>query len=90
MHGSVMAKGVVFLGDKGQHEEEGRERGGRGEMAWARPLHFKIFILIILGTAPAAYGSSPATAAGLHHSQSNSRSKPCLRPAPQLMARPDS
>ena len=39
-----------------------------------------------------AYGSSQAragigaAAAGLQHSQGNARSKPCLRPTPQLAA----
>ena len=42
-----------------------------------------------------AYGSSQArgligaTAAGPRHSHSNARSKPCLRPTPQLAAMPD-
>ena len=42
--------------------------------------------------APVVYGGSQAsgqigaTAAGLHHSHSNSRSKPLLQPTPQLMA----
>ena len=41
-----------------------------------------------------AYGGSQASsrietvAAGLHHSHSNTRSKPCLRPTPQLTAMP--
>ena len=41
--------------------------------------------------APVAYRSSQArgrvtaTAVGLHHSQGSARSKPCLRPTPQLM-----
>ena len=45
--------------------------------------------------APAAYGGSQsrgpirAVAAGLHHSHSIARSKPCLRPTPQLTAMPD-
>ena len=45
--------------------------------------------------APTAYGDSQArgppgaTAAGLHHSHSNIRSKPSLQPTPQLTARPD-
>ena len=44
------------------------------------------------GAAPAAYGGSQArgqiraTAAGLHHSHSNARSKPHLQPTAQLMA----
>ena len=43
---------------------------------------------------PTAYGSSQAkgqiraTAASLHHSHSNTESKPCLWPMPQLRARP--
>ena len=42
--------------------------------------------------APAAYGGSQArgqfgaVAAGLHHSHSNARSKPCLQPTPKLRA----
>ena len=42
-----------------------------------------------------AYGSSPArgqigaTAAGLHHSHGNTRSKPHLQPTPQLAEMPD-
>ena len=42
--------------------------------------------------APAIYGGSQTrgpirdTAAGLHHSHSNTRSKPCLRPTSQLLA----
>ena len=50
-------------------------------------LHFR--------AAPVAYGRSQArgpvgaAGAGLHHSHSNARSKPCLQPTPQLMATPD-
>ena len=46
--------------------------------------------------APTAYGSSQArgqigvAAVSLHHSHSNTRSKPRLQPTPQLMATPDS
>ena len=42
-----------------------------------------------------AYGGSQdrdlirAVAAGLHQSHSNTKSKPCLWPTPQLMATPD-
>ena len=45
--------------------------------------------------APAAYGSSQARGrikaapVSLPHSHSNARSKPCLRPTPQLTAMPD-
>ena len=44
---------------------------------------------------PAAYGNSQtrvrivAIAASLHHSHNNARSKPHLRPTPQLRATPD-
>ena len=44
---------------------------------------------------PTAYGGSQARgliraiATGLHHSHSNSGSKPCLQPTPQLRATPD-
>ena len=49
-----------------------------------------LFLVFSFRAAPVAYGSSRvrgwirATAAGLHHSHSNARSKPSLRPAPQL------
>ena len=36
-----------------------------------------------------ARGRIGAVAAGLHHSHSNTRSEPCLRPIPQLTAMPD-
>ena len=36
-----------------------------------------------------ARGLIGAAAAGLHHSHSNVRSKPCLRATPQLTAMPD-
>ena len=55
-----------------------------------------IYLLILLFRAfLAAYGDSQArdgigaTAAGLHHNQSNARSEPCLKPTPQLMTMPD-
>ena len=50
------------------------------------------FVFCFLRLQPAAYGSSQArgrngaTAAGLRHSHRNAGSKPCLQPAPQLMA----
>ena len=34
-------------------------------------------------------GPIGAVAAGLHHSHSNTGSKPCLQPIPQLTAMPD-
>ena len=58
------------------------------------PLFF-FFFFCFLGPHSMAYESSQATgqiragAAGLHHSHSNSRSKPCLWPMPQLTAMPD-
>ena len=54
-------------------------------------ISFYVFILCFRAT-PAAYGSSQArgwiraTSAGLHHTHSNTGSKPCLQPTPQLMA----
>ena len=54
-------------------------------------LHF----FFLFTAAPAAYGSSQAKAgirveaADLHHSHSNARSKPRLRPLAQLVATPD-
>ena len=53
------------------------------------------FFLLLFRAALTAYVSSQArgriraTAAGLHHSHSNSGSEPCLRPTPQLMTKPD-
>ena len=53
------------------------------------------FVCFLFRAAPAAYGGSQArgligaAAAGLHHSHSNSGSKPCLRATPQLTATPD-
>ena len=52
-------------------------------------------LFLLFRAAPSAYGGSQArgligaTAAGLHHSHSNTGSKPPLRPTPQLMATPD-
>ena len=52
-----------------------------------------LFVLFFLFRAiPIAYGSSQArgqigaAAAGLHYSHSNTGSKPCLQPMPQLVA----
>ena len=56
---------------------------------------FVLFCFLLFRTVPAAYGGSQprgpigATSAGLHHSHSDARSEPCLRPALQLMAMPD-
>ena len=58
---------------------------------------FFFFFLFSGGTAPLAHGGSQprgltgarATIAGLHHSHSNSGSKPLLQPTPQLKATPD-
>jgi len=53
-----------------------------------------IFYVLLFRAAPSAYGGSQARgigamAAGLHHSHSNTGSKLCLRPTPQLTAPPD-
>ena len=53
------------------------------------------FFFFLFKASPAAYGGSQARgllrarAAGPHHSHSNAGSRLCLRPTPQLMARPD-
>ena len=53
------------------------------------------FIFVLFRAASTAYGDSQArgriraVAARLHHSHSNIRSKPRLRPTPQLTATPD-
>ena len=52
-------------------------------------------IIIILGGHTETYGSSQArdwigaVAAGLHHSNGNVRSEPCLQSTPKLTAMPD-
>ena len=57
-------------------------------------IYYKRFFFFFRA-APAAYGGSQsmgligAVAAGLHQSHSNTRSEPCLRPIPQLIAMPD-
>ena len=54
-----------------------------------------LFFFLSFMATPKAYGGAQArgpvgaVAAGLHHSHSNARSKPRLRPTPQLMATPD-
>ena len=56
---------------------------------------FSFFLFLLSMAAPAVYGGSlargriRATAAGLHHSHSNSGSEPHLQPTPQLPAMPD-
>ena len=55
----------------------------------------RIFLCVSFRAKPTAYRSFQAggwigaAAAGLHHSHSNTRSKPHLWPTPQLMATPD-
>ena len=51
-----------------------------------------VLLFCLFGATPAEYGTSQArgqigaAAASPHHSRSNARSKPCLRPTPQLTA----
>ena len=58
-------------------------------------LLFFFFFFFLFKAKPMVYGGSQArgrigaAAAGLHHSHSNIRAELCLRPTPQLMARPD-
>ena len=55
-------------------------------------IHLKLFFIGLFQATPTAYGPSQArgqieaTAAGLHHSHSNTGSEPRLRPTPQLTA----
>ena len=61
------------------------------------PISYFIYLYIfgLLSAAPVAYGGSQprdqirALAASLHHSHSNTRSEPRLRPTPQLTAMPN-
>ena len=54
-----------------------------------------LYFFCLFRAAPEAYGGSQArgliraVAPGLHHSHSNTRSKPRLRHTPQLTATPD-
>ena len=58
-------------------------------------LFFFFLAFCLFRAAPAAYEGSQArsliaaVAAGLHHSHSNARFKPCLQPTPQLTEMPD-
>ena len=64
------------------------------ELLYFLPIYFYLFFCL-LRAALAAYGDSQAkgligaVATGLHQSHSNARSKPHLRPTPQLTATPD-
>ena len=64
----------------------------RGSLAKNEKYFLPFFFLRV---TPTVYESSQdrghfgATAAGLHHSHRNARSKPHLQPIPQLMAMPD-
>ena len=57
-----------------------------------RMMKSAFFFFLLFGASPVAYGDSQArglsgaTAAGLHHSHSNTGSEPHLWPTPQLMA----
>ena len=56
---------------------------------------FFFFVICLFSAALTAYGGFQArgqiraVAASLRQSRSNARSKPCLRPTPQLTATPD-
>ena len=83
--------------------EEGRaqEETGVGTFAHTENLADKdvrylsfFFLFSFLGLHPRhmgfpGHGLIRAVADGLHHSHSNDRSEPRLRPTPQLMATPD-
>ena len=57
--------------------------------------NFLVFVVVVFMATPAAYGSSQArgqigaTAASVHHSHSNARSKQHPRPTLQLTTTPD-
>ena len=59
------------------------------------PYFILFYFAFIFRALPVAYGGSQARgligaiAAALHHSHSNTRSEPHLRPTPQLMATPN-
>ena len=61
-------------------------------LGWEERMKKKFFFFCLSRTAPAAYKGSKArsqigaVAAGLYHSHSNARSKPCQWPTPQLSA----
>ena len=62
---------------------------------WLYSLQKKNKKICLFGATPEAYGVSQAkcqiraVAAGLHHSQSNTGSKPRLQPTPELTAKSD-
>ena len=69
----------------------------RHSIIFLKSIHFflSFFFFLLFRATLAAYGSSQARSligavvTGLHHSHSNTRSEPRLRPTPQLMATPD-
>ena len=71
------------------------ERKGLLSLSLSLSVCVCVSVCVFFRAAPEAYGSSQArgrirtTAASLHHSHSNSGSKPCLWPIPQFMAMPD-
>ena len=91
---SLIEPGCLFHVSPSQHSRDATDSA-----VPQRELHkfllflFYVFIYFLLFRAtPGAYGSSQArrqmgiAAAVLHHRHSNARSKPRLRPAPQIMA----
>ena len=87
---SVLGEGTERKGEKHSRGEGGKE---------GRYFIFILFIytfIYLFRATPSAYGGSQARgrigaiAAALHHSHTNTRSEPCLRPTPQLMATPGS
>ena len=74
-----------------------RKSVGMGAGAWKNPFNFFFFfgLFAIYRAAATAYGGSQArgligaVATDLRQSHSNARSKPSMRPTPQLTATPD-
>ena len=84
-----MRRGNGFRAKKCWLKREPQMKFGKSK----REIFILFYFFVFSWAAFKAYGGSQArgliraVAAGLHHSHSNTRSKPCLRP--QLMALPD-
>ena len=94
-----MKPGCQYCMDKGK---EVRGLGGSGlrgpafpQNSWSERQVYFLFFFSLFRATPTAYGGSQARgqigdrAASLHHSHSNTGSKPHLRPTPQRTTMPD-
>ena len=89
----LSSKNSVIFNDYGQNPpKQKRWKSKQTCTNSAPPPTVFVFVGLLFRVTPMACRSSQAqggirtTAAGLHHSHSNARSKPSLRPTPQLMA----